>query len=243
VSLRPFYRSSDDRIAIYHAPWEVVLGGGLLPVSEIALIHADPTYGNGDATRPKRNEGVRRNTAGTRRRGAENGKARTWAPLEGNDRPFDPAPLLALDRPLVTWGANHYSSRLPDSAAWIVWDKRDGTTPDDGADAELAWTNLGGTARTFRHVWRGLARASETGRPHLWPCQKPVALSRYIFEWAKLRRGELVFVPYMGSGPDIAAALGMGLRIIACDVSEEACHIAVDERIGPLFATERAAAP
>lgn len=212
-------------------------------------MHADPVYGIGSqALRPGHAGYTRRNTKGTaRRNGAENGKARAWSPLAENEKPYDPALLIALDRRLVLWGANHYGSRCPDSPSWIVWDKRDGTAPDDGSDAELAWTNLGGALRIFRHMWRGLARASETGTPHLGPTQKPIALSTYIFERAKLKRGALVLVPYLGSGPDLPAALAMGLRVIACDVDRTACDTALSrlrivtptraaEAVGPLFA-------
>lgn len=188
--MKPYWQSEDGAIVVYCADYLEALAAGVVPVGAVDLIHDDPSYGNGtEAHRPGRRGAARANTAGTLRRGAEAGKARAWAPLVGNDRPHDPAPLLALGRPMVTWGANHYASRLPDSKAWIVWDKRDDTEPDDGADAELAWSNLGGTLRTFRHAWRGLARASETGVSHLHPTQKPIALSSWIYRRAKLKRG------------------------------------------------------
>lgn len=222
--LRPYY--TGDGIAVFHARFEDVLAEGLVPLPEVALVHADPVYGNGD-------DSLRSGSRPGSRRGHDpRGKTHEQERLQGNDRPYDPAPLLALDRPLVTWGANHYASRLPDSTAWIVWDKREDSTPDTGSDCELAWSNLGGALRCFRHVWRGLARASECGVPHLYPTQKPVALSAYVFQKARLRPGDLVLVPYLGSGPCLAAARAMGLRVIACDVSEKACRIAVSARLG-----------
>lgn len=241
--LAPYWRSDDGAITVYHARWEDVVAAGLVPVGDVALVHADPSYGIGEqAHRPGRADRVtRRNTANTNRRGAETGKARAWPPLKGNDRPFDPVPLLVLDRPLVTWGANHYASRLPDSTAWIVWDKRDGTAADDGSDAELAWSNLGGALRTFRHAWRGLARASETATLHLHPTQKPIALSAYVYQRAKLKPGDLVFVPFLGSGPDLPAARAMGLRVVACDVELWCCDTAIG-RLGAITSA-RAAAP
>ncbi len=235
--MKPYWQSADGAIVVYHARCEDVIAQ-VLPMREVALIHGDPVYGNGEDTRPGHVGGrPRKNTTGVKV-----GKARCYPPLEGNDKPYDPAPLLALNRPTVLWGANHYSSRLPDSTSWIVWDKRDGTAPDDGSDAELAWTNLGGALRTFRHAWRGLARASETGVPHLGPTQKPVALSVYVGdERAKLRRGDLLFVPYLGTGPDLVAAFKMGWRVVACDVSRHWCDVAIG-RLGAIT-TERAAEP
>ena len=236
--MKPYWTSDDGAIVVYHARCEDVIAS-VLPVREVALVHADPVYGIGDhAHRPGQQEGrPRKNTTGV-----AVGKARAWRPLRGNDRSYDPSSLLALDRPSVLWGANHYAARVPGSPSWIVWDKRDGTAPDDGSDAELAWTNLGGALRTFRHAWRGLARASETGTPHLHPTQKPIALSTWIFtERAKLQRGDLVFVPYLGSGPDLPAARAMGLRVIACDVERWCCDTAIG-RLGAIT-PERAAQP
>lgn len=239
--VKPYWQSDDGAITVYHARWEDVHAAGLVGAAD--LVHADPVYGNGDDTRPGHVNGrPRKNTTGVKV-----GKARCYPRLAGNDRPFDPAPLLALDRPLVTWGANHYASRLPDSPSWLLWDKRDGTVPDDGSDAELAWTNLGGALRTFRHAWRGLARASETGTPHLHPTQKPKALCSFVMARARLKPGALVFVPFLGSGPDLPAARAMGLRVVACDVEEWCCRTAIGrlhaitpqaaaEPVGPLFA-------
>jgi hypothetical protein len=238
--VKPYWQSPDGRTTIYHAPWEAVVAAGCVPLSEVALIHGDPTYGNGkDAHRGDAVEYVQKSAT-------KSGVQRVWAPLAGNDKPFDPAPLLALDRPAVLWGANHYASRLPDSKAWLVWDKSDGTTSNTYSDCELAWCSFGGSIRQFRHVWKGLARESENGIPHLYPTQKPIKLSVFVFQHAKLKPGDLVFVPCLGSGPDVAAAHQMGLRIIGCDVSKEACDLSVSrlrsitpernaEPAGPLF--------
>ena len=221
--MTPYYRSTDGAIVVYHARFEDVINAGLVPVLGVALIHDDPPYGL-NIRASGRGEGRMVNTGRP--------KARSFEPIVGDDKPYDPAPLLELQRPLVTWGANHYASRLPPSPSWLIWDKRDGTTPDDGSDAELAWSNIGGPARIFRHIWKGTLRASETGVPHLYAAQKPIALCSWVYQRAKLQRGDLVFVPHMGSGPDLAACLGIGLRCIACDVSEEACRVAVGARLG-----------
>lgn len=247
--MKPYYQSADGAVVVYHARWEAVRDAGLIPVREVALVHADPPYG----TRMNFNRGgavgvKRTRTAGQDPIAVPAGRVRSFAPVLGDDRPFDPAPLLALERPLVTWGANHYGSRLPDSPAGIFWDKRDDALapPDDGSDGEYAWSNIGRSIRTFRHYWRGAIRKTEKVEEHLCATQKPIALSSYVFrEHAKLKPGALVFVPYGGSGPDLAAAVAMGLRMIWCEAVAEQCRIAVGKRLqaapvaespGPLFA-------
>ncbi len=233
--MRPYWQSPDRAIVVYHSKWEAVHAAGLVGAPD--FVHADPPYGV--------NERTERKSAGRRSRlsGVGGGVAELhdFPRVHGDDRPFDPSGLLALDRPSVIWGANHFSSRLPDSPSWILWDKRDGTTPDDNADGEAAWTNLGGPLRIFRHLWRGMIKASERTSVRLGPTQKPIALSTYVFQRAKLKRGALVFVPYLGSGPDLPAAQAMGLRVVACDV-ESWCLDAAIGRLGAITA-ERAAEP
>jgi len=88
-----------------------------------------------------------------------------------------------------------------DAAGWIVWDKRDGQTPTDQSDAELIWTNFGGTVRTIRVPLRGGgSRAIDhpAGLPmSMHPTQKPLRLMSQIIE--RCPSGTIID-PYMGSG-------------------------------------------
>lgn len=239
--MTPYWTSPDGLIIVYHAAYLDVLAAGVVPVREVALIHDDPPYGiaykPGKARGLQSGMSVRRNVNGRGRP-----KSRDWPEVTGDRAPFDPSPLLALERPTVTWGGNHYADRLPASPSWLLWDKRENFGDDDQADGEAAWTNLGGPLRIFRHVWRGLCRASEVGpAPHLHPTQKPIALCSWVYARAKLKRGDLVFVPHMGSGPDLPACVAMGLRCIAVEVERWCCDTAI-ARLGAVT-PERAAEP
>ena len=222
--MKPYFQTDDGSIRIFHARWEDVLAAGVFKSKDIALVHADPPYGV--------NERTDRKSKGRSKRW----QCRDFPPVAGDDKPYSPQSILDLDRPTVLWGANHYAGRfLSSSPSWLVWDKRDGIGPNDNADGELAWTNLGGPLRTFRHVWSGVIRASEAGESVLAPTQKPEALSAWVFTHAmarkKLKRGDTILSPYMGSGPDLRPAQAMGFNIIACEVDESYCRTAVNARL------------
>lgn len=214
--MKPFYENAATGVTIFCGRWEEVWPTLCLKPSDVDLCWADPPYGIGVV---ERSDG--------RRKGNKPGP--TWRPVDGDARPFDPAPLLAFPR-LVTWGANYYSDRLPASSAWWTWDKKCQPWECDQADGELAWTNLGGPPRIHRLNW--IAGANEGSGPRIHPTQKPVALCEWGFKRAGLKRGDLVFSPYLGSGPEVRAALNMGLRLIGCELVPEYCEAVVRHRTG-----------
>jgi DNA modification methylase len=213
--VKPYY--SDESVTIYHGRCEDVMPS--LP--QPALVLADPPYGV--------NERTERRKAGRGQSAYALMNARDFPPIDGDDGPYDPAPMLVFPR-LVLWGANHYADRLPTSPSWIIWDKLDGLTSkrgfgfNDNGDAELAWTNLGGPVRVIRHRWVGLIRDTEKER-HVHPTQKPVAVMAAIIE-AFTKPGDLILAPYMGSGPELVAAKRLGRRAIGIETSEAYCESA-----------------
>lgn len=139
-----------------------------------------------------------------------------YAVIHGDTEPFDPTPFLGFPQ-VVLFGANHYASRLPDSAKWLVWDKRDGGTPNNNSDCELAWVKEGGSARLIRHLWNGMLKASERDELRVHPTQKPVA----VMEWV-LRQttddGNTVLDAYMGSGTTGVACLKTTRKFIGIEI-------------------------
>ena len=126
---------------------------------------------------------------------------------------------------------------MPPAASWIVWDKVDGLESgraigfNDQADVELAWSNLGGPARTYRHRWMGAMKKSEQTDRRIHPTQKPVALMLWCLSLARLQPGDLVLDPYMGSGPVAAACKRLGLRYIGIELSEAYCDVTIRHRL------------
>lgn len=149
----------------------------------------------------------------------------------GDDSPFDPRPLLNIGEYHVFWGANNYSSRLPDKRCWLMWLKH-----DEGlwgkrsyAPYELAWTDFGGTAKAFRYIWDGYIKQ---GREHntiqIHPSQKPVDLMSWCLSF--LPEGCTVLDPFMGSGTTGIACAETGRNFIGCEIDETYFNIA-SERI------------
>ena len=100
-----------------------------------------------------------------------------------------------------------------------MWDKREQTTPDDGADVEMAWTNLKGVPRMHRQLWRGICRRGEEnisrGARKLHPNQKPVALMNWCIDQVQARS---VIDTHMGSGTTGVACLRRGIPFIGIEI-------------------------
>ena len=215
---------------------ELYLGDCLdiLPQFEPGSIHAvvtDPPYGvNNDCSY---------NARGLGEKTGKHWPARDWPQIHGDNRPFDPSPILALNLPTILWGANYYADKLPPSG-WLVWDKE---KPDqlDQSTCEVAWVSFKKNIRRFRHLWNGLCRATEVGE-HYHATQKPIALMLWCLSF--LPDAETVLDPFMGSGTTIVACIRTGRRAIGIEREKKYFDIAVErckrelERF-PLFTEEK----
>ena len=146
-------------------------------------------------------------------------------PIIGDDKPFDPAPLLALGTPAILWGGNHFADRLTPSPSWLSWDKRCADYSNDQADCEMAWTNIGGPARMFRHVWNGMLRGPESKTPRVHPTQKPIALMEWCLGF--LPNAATILDPFMGSGTTGVACVNLGRKFIGIELDPDYFDICV----------------
>jgi len=191
----------------------------ILPtLGSIDAIVTDPPYGINLKTDYK-----------TRKRGAL-AACNDFAPIVGDNQPFDPTPFLGVST-VVLFGANWYANKLPISGAWIVWDKLDGLQSkrelgfNDNSDCELIWTNVGNVARIIRHRWMGAMKASECRERRVHPTQKPIALMEKILTHYT-PSGCTVLDPFMGSGSTGIAAIRTGRKFIGIEIVPENFEIA-----------------
>ena len=197
----PYY--SENGITIYHGDCREILPH----LGPVDLVLTDPPYGM------NYRHGLRK---GGQSLGFD-GQA-----VIGDDMPFDPSDWLNFPK-VILWGANHYADKLPSSAAWLTWDKREGTAENNLSDCELAWCNVGGSARLYRYMWNGLCRAGEVGE-HYHPTQKPIALMGWCMEKAKVPAGATVLDPYMGSGTTGLACIRTGRGFVG--IEKDPAHYA-----------------
>jgi hypothetical protein len=143
--------------------------------------------------------------------------ATPYRPVQGDDKPFDPRPLLDIGDNQIIFGGNYFASRLPDSRCWIVWDKNN---TGNFADAELAWTSFDRSVKLYQYTWNGLLREGSRqleGAKRMHPTQKPAGLfSNILSDFSQ--DGDVIIDPYLGSGTTIIACevtgrIGLGIEI------------------------------
>ena len=172
--------------------------------------------------------------------------------IVGDDKPFDPAPLLTMAETVVLWGAHKFSDRLPEGS-WLCWDKMPNGKIRDQGDGEAAWVNQRGRPlRIFRHLWDGLCiaggyetrneRKGQAAAPRCHPTQKPVDLMAWTIAQARVPSGGLILDPYMGGGSTGIAAVLAGHDFIGVEIEplyfEAACErIDKAQRQSGLFET------
>jgi site-specific DNA-methyltransferase (adenine-specific) len=156
----------------------------------------------------------------------QSGKNNKFAPIENDDKPFDPTPYLDYES-VVLWGANYYADKLP-VGTWLVWDKRFDNGKAWLSDAELAWMKGGTGVYIFSLTSQGFVRPEKVQHP----TQKAVDLMVWCIE--KSKAGELIYDPYAGSGTTLVACENLRRKCRAIEISPAYVAVAL-ERLSTAF--------
>ena len=207
----------------------------ILPtLGKVDAVVTDPPYGIGE------HGGKRRFGPASEKRGFASHKDYEelfWDSSSPDAEMF--AAIMAAAPKRVIWGANHFISKMPqDTPGWLVWHKK-GSDKSDFADCELAWSNVTGAVRYFRHDWVGFG-AINSGIKREHPTQKPLPLMEWCLRF--LPDAQTILDPFMGSGTTGVAAIKAGKAFIG--IEREPTYFQIAARriaeasgvdVGPLF--------
>lgn len=210
-------------------PCRLLLGDCLeiLPTLEgVDAIVTDPPYGISYVKGKGGGAGAYR---GSKKSAAE---SRHHEPVTGDDKPFDPSPLLRFENVLM-FGANHYCHRLPEGKGrWLAWNKlEDLESFDSFSDVEFAWHSKGKVSRVCNYMWKGGLACRKNGEDNgrrCHPTQKPVGVMRWCIVQVGAQQHWTILDPYMGSGTTGIACLRMGMGFTGIEIEkghfDTACH-------------------
>ena len=191
------YASPCGRVTLYLGDWRTMEITGDILVT-------DPPYGDVEWGTGKAWQG-------------KCGTGRLWdgkPEWDVKPTPEEIARLLAMAPQAIMWGGNYFEG-LPPQKAWLIWDKCADMTQ---AHAELAWTNLPTTVRTWRKSPLGVwGNGGGNGEYKVHPTQKPAALMQWCLDIAKVKETAVVVDPYMGSGTTGVASVRRGCRFIGIE--------------------------
>ncbi len=186
----------------------------ILPtLGKIDAVVTDPPYGMGLDTDFSKMVGKFKNTGGT-----------TYDSVVGDDKPFDPKPLLACSKAFVLFGADYYMKRLPDGGSLTVWDKRLTESADKmfGSCFELIWIYPPKKRHILRHKWAGVFGSEREDCKRVHPTQKPLE----VMQWCVDVVNGTVLDPFMGSGTTGVACANLGREFIGIEIEEKYFDIA-----------------
>lgn len=198
------------------------------PPYGINIVNTTGTIGGGETSYNTGQVGVSAPPGFNKEGGGQAGKvgtkevveAKTYKPILNDDKPYDPTILLELEVNSIIFGANNFSSKLPDSPKWLVWYKKpmDKKNNDNFSDVELAWTNIKGKmCKLYPYLWSGLLREGKRDlelKERIHPTQKPVGLLVNILEDYSKPQDNILDL-YGGSGS----------TLIACEYSNRNCYM------------------
>jgi DNA modification methylase len=142
---------------------------------------------------------------------------------------------------LIYWGANYYSSCIPNGYGWLFWDKE--TQGNTFSGGEIAFVNKGIRFDVFRHRWAGFCKASEMGEKRVHPTQKPIELVKFCYE--NYNAGNLIADFFLGSGSTMVASHQLKRKCYGMELDPKYCQVIVDrmKKLDPTLVIKKNGVP
>ena len=158
----------------------------------------------------------------------EAAKGGTYAPIIGDDQPFDMSVIPVPDTKEQFWfGADWYRHTTPHEGVFLAWDKRVDPTHDAviGSMFELIWSRQRHQRVLFRYPWTAYDQ-QHLSDSSLHPTQKPIALLEDIINrWT--HPGDHILDPFAGSGSTLIAAHNTSRRVTLIELDPGYCDVIV----------------
>ncbi len=169
----------------------------LAKLDAVDAVVTDPPYGIGRSGKPK---------STSRQGGGHKGYPDLgWDSQRPDKQMFET--ILRMSTTAIIWGGNYFADLLPAESKWLIWDKMQRL---DQADVELAWSNIGGAARSFSC---SRAEIGRDGAVH--PTQKPIRLMAWCL--AQIPDALSILDPFMGAGSTGVACAISGRQFIGIE--------------------------
>lgn len=179
------------------------------------MVFTDPPYGMNLKTDYARTDRV---------------KGNTYKPVLNDDEKFDPTDFLNYFydvKEQFWWGADYYCSKIPESGAWEVWDKKIESLDESmGTGFELCWSKQPHKRRVARILWSGFT-AKERNEKRCHPTQKPIELCEKFFRWWG-SMGDLVIDLFLGSGTTLIACEKTNRKCYGMELDEHYCDVIIN---------------
>lgn len=120
--------------------------------------------------------------------------------------------LFRVSRNQIIWGGNYFE--LPPTRCFLVWRKLTISDSFSMAMAEYAWTSFNENAKVFEYAPQG-----KPGDIRFHPCQKPVALYKWILD-KYAHKGDIILDTHVGSASSLIACDQMGYNYIGFEIDE-----------------------
>lgn len=170
---------------------------------DLAIV--DPPYGGGDISNfTPRAKGTTRNKIH---------KATKWNDNIPKQEYWNE--LFRVTKDQIIWGANYFTSFLPNSRGWIFWDKLYENTNNFSA-GELAFTSFDRILKMIRISQRWIPNTPL----NIHPTQKPIKLYKWLLKnYAK--PNQKIFDSHVGSGSIRIACHDMGFDFEGCEIDAD----------------------
>ena len=126
--------------------------------------------------------------------------------------------LFRISKNQIIWGGNYFAQSLPETNAWVIWDKNNGESLM--SDGEMAWTSFDKLLKIIKIHWTGSASLWEDTKGKIHICQKPVKLYEWLLD-NYAEQGNKILDTHLGSGSIAIACDKMGFDLVGCEIDKD----------------------